>query len=159
MNQILEILEQSGRIEIKDIAAMTGKSQKDVAVFIKKMEKNGVIVKYKTVINTDLLNEDNKVRALIEVKVSPQKNLGFDAVAANIYKYPEVKDCYLLSGGYDLHLVVEGDDLHDVANFVSHKLAPLENVQSTATHFLLKKYKEDGVVLKKKKGKRLNISY
>lgn len=158
MDQIVEILEQNGRASVKDIASMTGRTQKEIDAEIKSLEKKGVIVKYKAVINPDLI-EDKKVRAIIEVKVSPQKNVGFDAVASHIYKYPEVKDCYLLSGGHDLHIVVEGDDLHAIANFVSQKLAPLDHVQSTATHFLLKKYKEDGVVLKKNNGKRINISY
>jgi len=158
MDQILEILENNARASAGDIARMTGLSVKEVEKQIRKLEDKGVIVKYKAVIDKELVEHDNKVRALIEVRVSPQKNVGFDAVAARIYKFPEVRDCYLLSGSYDLHLVVEGEDLHSVARFVSEKLAPLEHVQGTTTNFLLKKYKDDGVILKKPNSKRLAIT-
>ena len=100
------------------------------------------------------------MRALIEVSVTPQKNVGFDSIAERIYSFPEVTSCYLLSGAYDLLLVVEGENIHTVANFVASKLSPMENVRGTTTHFLLKKYKEDGQILKQQAGtKRLNISY
>ncbi|VAW12812.1 hypothetical protein MNBD_BACTEROID05-274 [hydrothermal vent metagenome] len=100
------------------------------------------------------------VRALIEVSITPQKNLGFDNVAERIYNFPEVTSCSLVSGAYDLLLVVEGESIQTVSNFIASKLSSMEHVRSTSTHFLLKKYKEDGQILKKKvKGKRLNISY
>ena len=100
------------------------------------------------------------MRAIIEVKVAPQKDLGFDRVAERIYSFPEVASCYLLSGTYDLLLIVEGKDLKTVARFVAEKLSPMENVRGTVTHFLLKKYKEDGLVMKsKEEHKRLAISY
>ena len=160
MEQILEILEQNARISNKDLAKLTKKKEADVAKSIKKLEKQGVIVKYKTVINKDLFRDKKNTVALIEVKVSPQKDLGFDYIAERIYRFQEVKSCYLLSGTYDLLLVIEGKDIHTVSDFVAEKLAPLEPVRATVTHFMLKKYKEDGVVLKRsKERKRLSITY
>ena len=161
MDEILEILAQDARRSPQEVAKLTGKSADAVKKTIKKYEHDGVIVKYKTVINTDLIrNNGSFVRALIEVSVAPQKDVGFDHVAERIYSFPEVTSCYLVSGSYDLLLVVEGDNIQTVSNFVAAKLAPLEQVRSTTTHFLLKKYKEDGHILKKKEqGKRLNISY
>ena len=161
MDEILEVLSQDSRLKPEEIAKMTGESVDFVKKAIKKYEKSGAIVKYKTVINHDLIRESSSfVRALIEVSVSPQKDVGFDAVAERIYSFPEVTSCSLLSGTYDLLLVVEGENLHTVSDFVASKLSPMEHVQSTATHFLLKKYKEDGIILKRKaKTKRLNISY
>ncbi|MBN2120574.1 MAG: Lrp/AsnC family transcriptional regulator [Candidatus Omnitrophica bacterium] len=160
MKEILEILENNARISTKDLAKLTKKKEKDVVKEIKNLEKKGVIVKYKTVINKDLAKEENATLAIIEVKVTPQKDLGFDYIAERIYRFEEVKSCYLLSGTYDLLLIVEGKDLHTVANFVAEKLAPLESVKGTISHFMLKKYKEDGVVLKRDKDrKRLTITY
>ena len=160
MDQILEILEGNARISNKDLAKLTKKKESDVAKTIKKLEKQGVIVKYKTVVNRDLVRQEKNVVALIEVKVSPQKDLGFDYIAERIYKFQEVRSCYLLSGTYDLLLLIEGKDIHTVSDFVAEKLAPLEPVKATVTHFMLKKYKEDGVVLKRsKERKRLSITY
>lgn len=160
MEEILEILEDNARISLEDLEKLTGKNKKDVESVIKNYEKKGVIVKYKAVVNRDKLNGERGVVALIEVQVTPQKDVGFDTVAERIYQFPEVKNCYLLSGTYDLLLIVEGKDIHTVASFVSEKLAPLNSVKGTVTHFMLKKYKEDGVVLvKKEKNKRLAITY
>jgi len=161
MDEVLEVLADDARISIEEIAKLTGKSKDSVKKAIKKYEKNGTIVKYKTVLNPELLEGAKKqVRALIEVSVSPQKNVGFDNIAERIYSFPEVTSCFLVSGAYDLLLVVEGEDIQTVANFVASKLSPMEHVQRTSTHFLLKKYKEDGQILKKGKNKRrLNISY
>jgi len=161
MDEILEILSKDARISPAEIAKLTGKSAAAVKKAIEKYEKNGTILKYKAVLNHDMVKESGSfVRALIEVSVTPQKNVGFDHVAERIYSFPEVVSCYLLSGAYDLLLVVEGENIHTVANFVASKLSPMENVRGTTTHFLLKKYKEDGQVLKKQAGtKRLNISY
>ncbi len=161
MDEILEILSDDARISAGEIAKLTGKSTETVKKAIKKYEKNGAIVKYKTVINHDLVRESNSfVRALIEVSVSPQKGVGFDHIAERIYSFPEVNSCYLVSGAYDLLLVVEGENIQTVSNFIASKLSPMEHVRSTSTHFLLQKYKEDGQILKKKaRGKRLNISY
>lgn len=161
MDEILEILAGDARITAIEIARLTGKPVAHIKKAIRDYEKNGVIIKYKTVINHDIARETNSfVRALIEVSVVPQKDVGFDAVAERIYSFPEVASCYLVSGSYDLLLIVEGENLHTVSNFVASKLSPMEHVRGTTTHFLLKKYKEDGVILKQKaKSKRLNISY
>jgi len=161
MDEILEILSGDARISAGEIAKLTGKSADSVKKTIKKYEKSGAIVKYKTVINHDLVRDSNSfVRALIEVSVSPQKGVGFDYIAERIYNFPEVNSCYLVSGAYDLLLVVEGENIQTVSNFIASKLSPMEHVRGTSTHFLLQKYKEDGQILKKKdRGKRLNISY
>jgi len=128
---------------------------------IKAYEDNGTIVQYKTVLNPDLAEAGaTPVRALIEVSILPQKDVGFDAVAERIFSFDEVTSCYLVSGSYDLLLVVEGKTIQTVAEFVSSKLSPMENVRQTTTHFLLKKYKEDGKIFKQTpRLKRLNISY
>ncbi|MCX5699630.1 MAG: Lrp/AsnC family transcriptional regulator [Candidatus Omnitrophica bacterium] len=161
MDEILEILEQDGRATVEDIAKMTSKKPLDVKKAIKQYEKEGAILKYKAVINKDLIKDaQSEVRALIEVNIIPQKDLGFEKIAQRIYSFPEVTSCYLISGTYDLLVVVEGKNLHTVSNFVAEKLSCLENVRGTATHFLLKKYKEDGVILKHKpENERIAISY
>ena len=161
MDEILEILSNDARISPQEISKLTGKSVDSVKKAIKKYEKDGAIVKYKTVVNHDLVCDSNSfVRALIEVSVAPQKDAGFDYIAERIYSFPEVTSCYLVSGAYDLLLVVEGENIKTVSSFIASKLSPMEQVRSTTTHFLLQKYKEDGQILKKKaRGKRLNISY
>lgn len=160
MDEILKILEKDARTTPEEIATITGKSVSSVKKAIKKYEQSGVIVKYKTVINRELVRDKSDgVRALIEVNITPQKNVGFDYMAERIYKFPEVISCYLVSGTYDLLLVVEGKDLHTVADFVAEKLAPMENVRGTVTHFLLKTYKEDGDILKRpEKDRRIAIT-
>jgi DNA-binding Lrp family transcriptional regulator len=161
MDEILEILEKDGRMSIEDIAKMLRKKPADVKKAISKYEKDGIILKYKAVINRELIKEnETEVRALIEVNLTPQKDLGFDKIAERIYSFPEVSSCYLVSGTYDLLLIVRGKDLHTVARFVAEKLSPMDHVKGVVTHFLLKKYKEDGVVLKQKEeNKRIAISY
>ena len=161
MDEILQILEKNAHLTSEEIAKMLKRSASSVKTAIKKFEKQGVILGYKTIINKELVrDDDSEVRAIIEVKVAPQKDVGFDKIAKRIYSFPEVKSCYLLSGTYDLLLIVEGKNIHTVSNFVAEKLAPLENVRGTTTHFLLKKYKEDGVVLThKEEDKRIAISY
>jgi DNA-binding Lrp family transcriptional regulator len=161
MDEILEILERNSRITPEEIARMLKRSISSVKRAIKRFEKQGVILGYKTIINKELVREDDsEVRAIIEVRVAPQKDVGFDKIARRIYSFPEVKSCYLLSGTYDLLLIVEGRNIHAVSNFVAEKLAPLENVRGTTTHFLLKKYKEDGIALRhREEDKRIAISY
>lgn len=163
MDDILEILEKDARRSPEEIAKLTKRSADSVKKSIKKLEKDGVILGYKTIINKDALpkqEREKEVSALIEVNIVPQKDLGFDHVAERIYSFPEVKSCYLISGTYDLLVIVQGKDLQTVANFVAEKLSPLEHVRGTATHFLLKRYKEDGMVLKHKEEiKRIAISY
>ncbi|MBD3425806.1 MAG: winged helix-turn-helix transcriptional regulator [Candidatus Omnitrophica bacterium] len=161
MNQILEILEKDARVTPEEIGKMLKMKPEKVKKAIKKMEKDGIILKYKTVINKELIKDegDGGVLALIEVKIVPEKNLGFDHLAERIYMFPEVASCYLMSGTYDLLVMVQGKNLHEVASFVSEKLAPMDKVQGTVTHFILKKYKEDGDVLKRvRKSKRPAIS-
>ncbi|MCX5697006.1 MAG: Lrp/AsnC family transcriptional regulator [Candidatus Omnitrophica bacterium] len=161
MDEILEILEKNGRAEVGDIAKMLKKKPESIKQSIKKYEKEGVILGYKAVINRELVKiEGSSVRALIEVNITPQKDVGFDKVAERIYSFAEVTSCYLISGTYDLLLIVEGKDLNTVARFVAEKLSPLENIKGTTTHFLLKKYKEDGMILKhREENKRIAISY
>lgn len=160
MDDILEILAKDARRTPQEIAKLTGKSPEAVKKAIKAYEDNGVIMHYKTVINKESAdNSKSYVRALIEVGIMPQKDLGFDSIAERIYNFPEVKSCYLVSGGYDLLVIVEGDSIQMVAEFVASKLSPMPNVRQTATHFLLKTYKDDGQVYKRSiKHKRLNIS-
>jgi DNA-binding Lrp family transcriptional regulator len=161
MDEILEVLEKDARVSIEDIAKMVKKKPAEVKKLISKYEKEGVILKYKAVINRELIKDDDaEVRALIEVNLTPQKDLGFDKVAERIYSFPEVSSCYLVSGTYDLLLIVRGKDLHSVARFISEKLSPMDHVKGVVTHFMLKKYKEDGVILKQKEEhKRIAISY
>ena len=160
MNEILEILEKDARTTPEDIAKMTGMKAQAVKSAIKKCEKDGIILKYKTIINKELVRDEHSdVRALIEVKITPKKNLGFDYLAERIYQFSEVSACYLMSGTYDLLVVVEGKSIHTISDFVSSKLAPMENVRGTVTHFILKKYKEDGDILRQaKRDKREAIS-
>lgn len=160
MNEILEILEKDARTTPEEIAKMLKMKPQAVVKAIKKSEKDGVILKYKTIINKELVRDEHSdVRALIEVRITPKKDLGFDYLAERIYQFPEVSSCYLMSGTYDLLVVVEGKDIHTVSNFVSSKLACMENVRGTVTHFILKKYKEDGDILRQaKRDKREAIS-
>ena len=145
MNEILDILEKKGsKITCEQIAKMLGKGEREVADAIKELEKENVIVGYKTLINWEKTDTEY-VTALIELRITPQRGEGYDKVAERIYKYPEVKSLYLMSGAYDLAVVIEGKNMKDVALFVAQKLAPMDAVISTATHFVLKKYKEDGL--------------
>ena len=160
MNEILEILEKDARTTPEEIAKLLDRTPKSVKAEINKLEKEGIILKYKTIINKELARDEHAdVRALIEVRVTPQKNLGFDHIADRIYQFPEVTSCYLMSGTYDLLVVVEGKNIHTVSSFVAEKLAPMEHVRGTVTHFILKKYKEDGDILKQReRSKRPAIS-
>ncbi len=146
LKEILRILENDSRTTIKQIAAMTGISSPEVARLIKQARKDRIILKYKAVINWDKV-EDEQVWALIDVRVIPQKDVGFDSIAEHIYRFPQARSVYLASGDYDLAVLVVGKTEHEVANFVSQKLAAIEGVQGTATHFILKRYKEDGEIL------------
>ena len=133
MEEILDLLRQNARLSVEDIAAMTKKSVEEVKQIIKKLEDDGVILKYAVV-------------AEIQIQVQPQREHGFDAIADRIYRFPQVKSLYLMSGGYDLKVLIEGDNLKDVALFVSEKLSTLEGVRSTKTNFVLKTYKENDIV-------------
>ena len=147
MNEILDLLRQNARLSAEDIAAMTKKTVAEVQDIIKKLEDDGVILKYAAIVNPekDKVAKD-KVVAEIQIQVQPQREHGFDALADRIYRLPQVKSLYLMSGGYDLKVLIEGDNLKDVALFVSEKLSTLEGVRSTKTNFVLKTYKENDIV-------------
>lgn len=145
-NKILSIIDKNSKLSPKDIAAMIGVSEEEVEKEIAAMENEKIICGYTTLINWDKVEEE-PVKALIEVKVTPQRGRGFDEIAERIYQYDEVEAVYLMSGSFDLTVMVQGKSLKDVAGFVSSKLATMEYVESTATHFLLKKYKEHGIAL------------
>jgi DNA-binding Lrp family transcriptional regulator len=143
--KILELLKEDSRRDMGLIATMLGADQAEVEAAVKQMEEDKVIVKYSTVTNWSKIDDD-KVTALIEVQTTPERGRGFDAIAERIYLFPEVKTVYLMSGGYDLLVELEGKTLKEVASFVSNKLSPIEAVLSTKTHFILKKYKQDGII-------------
>ncbi len=149
IKDILKILEDDARTTTKQISTMTGTPTAEVARLIRQAEKDRTILKYKTVINWEKVGEE-QVWALIEVKITPQRDVGFDAIAEHIYRFPEARTVYLVSGTYDLLVIVLGKTMHEVADFVSQKLAPIEGVQGTVTHFVLKRYKEDGEILEGK---------
>lgn len=145
-DKILAVIEKNSRIDIKELAILLGESEIAVANEIAEMEKEKVICGYHTLINWDKTDEE-KVTALIEVKVTPQRGQGFDKIAARIYNFSEVSAVYLMSGGFDFTVIIEEKTMKEVAQFVSDKLAPLDAILSTATHFVLKKYKDHGTVL------------
>ena len=147
--QILAIIEKNSRISVKELAVILGAEEIDVANELKALEEEGIICGYHTMIDWEKTDIE-KVTALIEVRITPQRGQGFDKLAERIYKYPEVNSVYLISGGYDLLVSLEGKSLKQVSSFVSDKLSTLDGVLSTATHFVLKKYKDHGTILTKK---------
>lgn len=147
--QILTFLEKNSKIDLKELAILLGSSEAVIANEVQKMEQEHIICGYHTLIDWDKTSVD-KTTALIEVRVTPQRGQGFDNIAERIYNYPEVQSVYLISGAYDLLVILEGKTLKEVASFVSDKLSTLDTVISTATHFILKKYKDDGIILTKK---------
>lgn len=144
--RILAVLEKNSRITPKDLAELLGEKEEAVAAEIKAMERENIICGYHTLINWDH-TDDERVVALIEVKVTPQREMGFDTLAERIYQYNEVSAVYLMSGGFDFTVMVEAKSMRAVAQFVSEKLATIDSVQSTATHFILKKYKDHGTIV------------
>ena len=147
MEEILNLLRADARISAEDIAVMTKKTPEQVRAIIQKFEKDGVILKYSAIVNPEKISgEGASVRAEIEIQVTPEREHGFDALAERIYRFPQVRALYLMSGGYDLKVVIEGESLQDVAFFVARKLSTIEGVRSTKTHFILKTYKENDVV-------------
>ncbi|WP_223067844.1 Lrp/AsnC family transcriptional regulator [Paenibacillus caui] len=142
---LLELLREDARYTPELLSTMLGVTADEVKSAIAELEEDHIIVKYATVINSKKL-DDEKVTALIEVQITPERDRGFDAISERIYLFPQVKSVYLMSGAYDLLVEVEGRNLKEVANFVSEKLSTLEKVLSTKTHFILKKYKQDGVI-------------
>ena len=144
--KVLELLYEDARVTPERAAVMLGMREEDVRAAVDKLEQERVIVGYPALVNWDKTPIE-KVKAVIEVKVTPQRDMGFDAIAARIYRFDEVTAVYLMSGAYDLMLEVQAESLRTLANFVSQKLATIDSVLSTTTHFVLKKYKVDGVIL------------
>jgi len=144
--EILRILERNGRASHEEIAEIIGVEVEKVASAVKKLEESRVIRKYKAVVDWEKFGKE-RVYALIDVKIQPERERGYDSIAKRIMRFPEVKNLYLVSGMYDLSVLVEGASMKEIASFVAEKLAPLPQVTSTTTHFLLKKYKEDGDIL------------
>ncbi|MBQ3794814.1 MAG: Lrp/AsnC family transcriptional regulator [Butyrivibrio sp.] len=147
--EILNIIEKNSRIDVHELSVLLGADELLVANEIKALEEEGIICGYHTMVDWSKTSL-GKVDALIEVKVTPTRGQGFDNIAERIYKYPEVTSVYLMSGGFDLMVIVEGKSLQEVAGFVNNKLATLDTVLSTATHFILKKYKDHGTILTKR---------
>ena len=147
--KLLSAIEKNSRIGLSDLALILGKDEIEVANELTKLEQEGIICGYHTLINWEKTDIE-KVTALIEVKVTPQRGQGFDRIASRIYNYPEVRDVYLISGGFDLLVTLEEKSLKEIAQFVSEKLSTLDSILSTATHFILKKYKDHGTVVDEK---------
>ena len=148
-DELLSIIEKNSKIGLNELAILLGTDEAAVLSEIEKLEREGVICGYHTLIDWDKTSIE-KVTGLIEVRVTPQRGQGFDSVAERIYNYPEVRATYLISGGYDLLVILEEKSLREISNFVTYKLSTLDSVLSTATHFILKKYKEHGTILAKK---------
>lgn len=144
--EVLHIIEKNSRIEVDDLAKMTELSQEAIETTLKKLEDMRVIVRYSTIINWAKVDEHTGVTAMIEVKVTPKRDVGFEEVAKRIYRFKEVESVYLMSGSYDLSVFIEGLSMNEIAKFVYEKLATIDSVVSTATHFILKKYKHDGTI-------------
>lgn len=156
--KILAVIEKNSRIDLKDLAALLGESEAAVANEIADMERENIICGYHTMINWDNTG-DEKVIALIEVKVTPQRGMGFDKIAERIYQYSEVESVYLMSGAFDFTVILEGKTMREVAQFVSEKLSVMDSVLSTSTHFVLKKYKDHGTIMcEKKEDERMLIT-
>ena len=147
--ELLAIVEKNSRIDLKELAVILGVREVDVVNELETMEKEGIICGYHTLVNWEKTSNE-KVTALIEVRVTPQRGQGFDSVAERIYRYPEVRSVYLISGGFDLMVILEGKTLREVSSFVSDKLSTLDRVLSTSTHFILKKYKDHGTIFVQK---------
>lgn len=145
MKELLKLLENDSRLSPETLALMLGKEVGDIRTMIEGYERDGVILGYKTMIDWDKADTEH-VNALIELKITPQRDRGYDHVAQKIYNYPEVESLYLMSGSFDLAVFIEGKTMREVAFFVAEKLAPIEDVLSTATHFVLRKYKDKGII-------------
>ena len=160
MEEILQLLKDNARLSSEDLAAMTKKTVEEVNQIIKKFEDEGVILKYSAILNPDkVADKKEKVRAIIEIQVTPEREHGFDAIAERIYRFPEVKTVNLMSGGYDLQVILEGETIQEVAFFVARKLSTLNGVKSTKTHFVLKTYKENDVLyVDEKKDRREGVT-
>ncbi|MBR2750154.1 MAG: Lrp/AsnC family transcriptional regulator [Clostridiales bacterium] len=147
--ELLQLIEHNARISVSELAVMLNVSEEAVAAELETCKKENVILGYNTMINWEK-TEREPVTAMIEVRITPQRNQGFDKIASQFYRYQQVSSCYLMSGGFDLMLIIEDSTLREVAQFVSDKIAPLEGVISTSTHFILKKYKSNGTLFEQK---------
>jgi len=157
--EIVEILEKDARLTTEDVAKMVCLSVEETEQAIKKLEDHKVIVRYISLIDWGKVEENTGVKAMIDVKVTPKRGVGFDEIAERIYRFKEVTSVYLMSGAYDLSVIVEGKSMNEVASFVSQKLSTLDSVLSTTTHFILKKYKHDGIIFEPdNKDKRIVVS-
>ena len=158
MRELLELLEHDARRSIKELATMLGRSEYEVEEQMKKLEKDKIILGYNTMIDWQKYG-NNTVTAIIEVNLTPQREFGFDAIAERIYRFDEVKTVYLMSGGFDLLVIIEGKTLNNIADFVARRLSTIEGVTSTRSHFMLKPYKKDGIIIgDKEKDHRLVIT-
>ncbi|MCV4233108.1 Lrp/AsnC family transcriptional regulator [Virgibacillus sp. LDC1] len=156
--KVLDLLKEDARRSPALLSTLLGVDEEEVKTSIAELERDHVIVKYATVVNWGKV-EDEKVTALIEVQITPERGRGFEGIAERIYLFPQVKSVYLMSGAYDLLVEVEGGSLREVANFVSEKLSPIDSVLSTKTNFILKKYKQDGIIFEERQeDNRLLIS-
>lgn len=158
--EILKILEENHKISVDTIASMVLSSEEKVRSTIEKLEQEKIIMSYPTLIDWSKVEGQENIIAMIDVKVTPKRGVGFDEVAERIYRFPEVTSLYLMSGAYDLSITVEGKSMNQIATFVSEKLSTIENVISTTTHFMLKKYKHDGVIFggRDEKDKRMVVT-
>ena len=151
-SQLIELLSENARYTFSQLSSITGESEAKVEKAVSELEESGVITKYSAIINTEAMDQENrKVQALIEVKVAPQKLKGFDSYAEEIYSFKEVQSLYLMSGGFDLAIFVEGKNITDIAMFVSEKLSIIDGIASVQTHFILKKYKIEGHITRQNK--------
>ncbi|MDR7867462.1 MAG: Lrp/AsnC family transcriptional regulator [Sporomusaceae bacterium] len=158
MRELLELLEKDHTLTVAQLAVMLDKPQEEIAALINQYEADKTIVKYQTIVNWEKAGAD-RVTAIIEVRITPQREVGFDAIAERIYRFPEVRSLYLMSGAYDLLVIVEAKTLKEAAQFVSTKLSTIEGVIGTTTHFMLKQYKEAGVILEdEEEDRRLVVS-
>ena len=147
--ELLQLIEHNARISVSELAVMLGCSEAEVTSELEACKNENVILGYNTMINWEK-TEREPVTALIEVRITPQRNQGFDKIANQLYRYPQVSSCYLMSGGFDLMLIIEDSTMREVAGFISDKVAPLDGVLSTSTHFILKKYKSNGTLFTQK---------
>lgn len=143
--KVLSLLENNAKLNLKTMALMLEQTEEEIQAIVMKLEEEKIILGYNTVINWEKV-EDDGVTAMIEVKVTPQREFGFESIAERIYRFPEVRSVYLMSGTYDLSVIVNGESIKDVARFISQKLSTLDHVQSTVTHFVLKRYKQDNFI-------------
>lgn len=158
MKELLELLEHDARRPVSELAAMLGKSEYEVEKSIKDLEKERIILSYNALINWEKFGTDT-VTAVIEINLTPEREVGFDALAERIYRFDEVRTVYLMSGSFDLLVIIEGKSLKEVANFVATRLSTIEGVTATRSHFLLKPYKKDGILMSdKEKDRRLVVS-